>query len=145
MAKAANERHWHISVPALIAAAALGAMPLFMTRVPWVAFACLTIAAFGIWSPHGPLMSWPAVILSGTNAASGDAQQQSSSAHAGFIWLTSSQLWLPTCHPAWQDAYSQGGAQSGTDGHDPHLVMLCCQGWQCRVKGVLLRQAALPL
>ena len=85
MAKAADERHWHISVPSLIAAAALGAMPLFIARVPWIAFACLTIAAFGIWSPHGPLMSWPAVILSGTNAASGNAQQQYSALILSFF------------------------------------------------------------
>ena len=95
MAKAADERHWHISVPSLIAAAALGAMPLFISRVPWIAFACLTIAAFGIWSPHGPLMSWPAVILSGTNAASGDAPQQSS---ALFLNLFGAQAHISLRH-----------------------------------------------
>ena len=95
MAKAADERHWHISVPALTAAAALGAMPLFMARVPWLAFACLTAAAFGIWSPHGPLMSWPAVILSGTNAASGDAQQQSRASMLNLFGFQAHTFGLP--------------------------------------------------
>lgn len=71
MAKSANDRHWHVAVPVLISAIALAVMPVFMSRVAWIAFACLTTAAFGIWAGHGPLMSWPAVILSGTNAASG--------------------------------------------------------------------------
>ena len=72
MAKSANDRHWHGAVPALIGAMALAAMPIFMSRVAWAAFVCLSIAAFGIWAGHGPLMSWPAVFLSGTNAASGE-------------------------------------------------------------------------
>ena len=72
MAKSANDRHWHGAVPVLIGAVALAAMPIFMSRVAWAAFACLSIGAFGIWAVHGPLMSWPAVILSGTNAASGE-------------------------------------------------------------------------
>ena len=72
MAKSANDRHWHGAVPVLIGAVALAVMPVFMSRVAWAAFACLSIGAFGIWAVHGPLMSWPAVILSGTNAASGE-------------------------------------------------------------------------
>ena len=76
MAKSANDRHWHVAVPIFTGALALALMPIFMSRVAWAAFACLTIAAFGIWSPHGPLMSWPAVILSGTNAASGEHHWQ---------------------------------------------------------------------
>jgi len=71
MAKSANDRHWHVAVPVFFGAIALAVMPIFMSRVAWLAFACLSVAAFGIWGVHGPLMSWPAVILSGTNAASG--------------------------------------------------------------------------
>ena len=72
MAKSTGDRHWHLAVPVLIGAVALAAMPIFMSRVAWAAFACLSIAAFGIWAGHGPLMSWPAILLSGTNAASGE-------------------------------------------------------------------------
>ena len=72
MAKSANDRHWHGAVPVLIAAVALAVMPMFMSRMAWAAFACLSIGAFGIWAGHGPLMSWPAAFLSGTNAASGE-------------------------------------------------------------------------
>lgn len=75
MAKSANDRHWHGAVPVLIGAVALAVMPVFMSRVAWAAFTCLSIGAFGIWAVHGPLMSWPAVILSGTNAASGESSE----------------------------------------------------------------------
>ena len=141
MAKAADERHWHISVPALIAAAALGAMPLFMARVPWLAFACLTIAAFGIWSPHGPLMSWPAVILSGTNAASGDGQQQCSALTLNIFGaqahtLDSSHIALSGTVTACKAVYMCLLFICA------HHVLLCCLIWQHGVKLVLLCQAA---
>ena len=72
MAKSTGDRHWHVAAPVLIGAMGLAAMPIFMSRVAWAAFACLSLAGFGIWAGHGPLMSWPAVLLSGTNAASGE-------------------------------------------------------------------------
>ena len=72
MAKRANDRHWHVAVPVLIGAVALAVMPVFMSGVAWAAFVCLSIGTFGMWAGHGPFMSWPAVILSGTNAASGE-------------------------------------------------------------------------
>ena len=72
LAKRANERPWHCALPTLVAAVALGSLPLFMGRNAWVAFLALSVATAGIWSSCGPLMSWPAGILSGTNAASGN-------------------------------------------------------------------------
>ena len=55
----------------LLGAVALALMPAFMGRVMWAAFACLSLAAAGIWAVQGPLLSWPAAILQGTNAAAG--------------------------------------------------------------------------
>ena len=71
LAKRVHDRHWHGAVPLLAGAAALALLPLFLGRVMWAAFLALSVAAAGIWAVHGPLLSWPAVILSGTNAASG--------------------------------------------------------------------------
>ena len=71
LAKRAHDRHWHGAAPVLAGAAALATLPLFLGRVQWAAFLALSVAAAGIWAVHGPLLSWPAVILSGTNAASG--------------------------------------------------------------------------
>ncbi|CAL5229393.1 g12711 [Coccomyxa viridis] len=85
MAKSANDRHWHGAVPVLIGAVALAVMPVFMSRVAWAAFTCLSIGAFGIWAVHGPLMSWPAVILSGTNAASGFALMKMMGSAGSFV------------------------------------------------------------
>jgi hypothetical protein len=71
LAKKAEERQWHGAVPLLVGAVALALMPAFMGRVTWAAFAFLSLAAAGIWAVHGPLLSWPAAILQGTNAAAG--------------------------------------------------------------------------
>jgi hypothetical protein len=71
LAKRADDRHWHGALPVFAGAVALVIMPAFMGRVTWAAFACLSLAAAGIWAIHGPLLSWPAAILRGTNAAAG--------------------------------------------------------------------------
>ncbi len=71
LAKKAEERQWHGAVPLLLGAVALALMPAFMGHVTWLAFVCLSLAAAGIWAIHGPLLSWPAAILQGTNAAAG--------------------------------------------------------------------------
>lgn len=71
LSRKACERHWHGALPLFVGAAALAALPLFMGHVTWAAFAALVLAAAGIWSMHGPLSSWPAALLSGTNAAAG--------------------------------------------------------------------------
>jgi hypothetical protein len=73
LAKRAGERHWHGGLPVLGGAAALALLAASIGRITWLAFATLSLGAAGIWAVHGPLMSWPAVILSGTNAASGFA------------------------------------------------------------------------
>ncbi|CAL8464997.1 g4532 [Coccomyxa elongata] len=73
LAKKAEERQWHGAVPLLLGAVALALMPAFMGHVTWLAFVCLSLAAAGIWAIHGPLLSWPAAILQGTNAAAGFA------------------------------------------------------------------------
>lgn len=99
MAKSANDRHWHVAVPLFVGALALALMPIFMSRVAWAAFACLAVAAFGIWSPQGPLVSWPAVILSGTNAASGEHRWQRALALVRVclccLWIAARGIWSP--------------------------------------------------
>jgi hypothetical protein len=73
LSKRAGERHWHGALPVLAGAAAMAVLAASIGRIMWVAFAALTVAAAGIWALQGPLMSWPAAFLSGTNAASGFA------------------------------------------------------------------------
>ena len=73
LAKRANERNWHGALSAFAGALALAVMTACF-RVEWAAFVCLSIAAAGIWAVHGPLLSWPAAILTGTNAAAGTAR-----------------------------------------------------------------------
>lgn len=55
----------------IVATAAVIVLPFVESHVKWLALAMLTLGAVGIWSPHGPLLTWPAVFLDGTAAASG--------------------------------------------------------------------------
>ena len=141
MAKSANDRHWHVAVPLFVGALALALMPIFMSHVAWAAFACLTVAAFGIWSPQGPLLSWPAVILSGTNAASGEHQWQRALAlmmvclfclriAARGIWSPHGPLlsW-PAVIVSWTDAAS-GETQSANSSRNNLQSMVDSILWQ---------------
>lgn len=71
MAKRAQERHWHGAAMMFLGALSLALMAAFIGHVGWAAIICLSLAAAGIWSTQGPLLSWPATILQGTNAAAG--------------------------------------------------------------------------
>lgn len=69
--KKTGERHWHTAVPLAVGSAAAILMPLVEAHVQWLALVALTVAAVGIWGPHGPLLTWPAALLDGSAAASG--------------------------------------------------------------------------
>ena len=71
MAKRARERHWHGAVMMFLGAVSLALMAASIGHVGWAALLCLSLAAAGIWSTQGPLLSWPAALLQGTNAAAG--------------------------------------------------------------------------
>ncbi|KAL4428103.1 hypothetical protein ABPG75_002192 [Micractinium tetrahymenae] len=86
LAERANERHRHAGVPILLASATLAVTPLALRFVgPGLAFTCLSLAAGFCWSFHGPFFSWPAVFLSGEQAAAGFAFINSVGAVGGFI------------------------------------------------------------
>ena len=72
LAKRANERHWHGGLALLLGGSALALLAALIGHTIIAAIAALTLASAGIWAVQGPLLSWPAVILSGTNAASGE-------------------------------------------------------------------------
>ena len=71
-AKARNERHWHIGGSMILGAAAAGILAATLQSLPWLAFAAFVATLAGIWAGQGPLLSWPAVFLSGPSAASGE-------------------------------------------------------------------------
>ncbi|GAB4813303.1 hypothetical protein N2152v2_000349 [Parachlorella kessleri] len=86
MAARANERHYHAGIPILLGAFFLGLVPLLMDYVGAVAaFVSLVLAAAGVWSFHGPFMSWPAVFLHGPEVAAGFALINSLGAVGGFL------------------------------------------------------------
>lgn len=71
LSKRSGERHWHVATPLAMGTVAVVVMSLVGESSKWVAFAMLSVAAMGIWGPHGPLLTWPAAMLEGTAAASG--------------------------------------------------------------------------
>ena len=71
--KKSGERHWHGGGALFLGAGALTMVPLCMGHSTLAAFLALSAAAAGIWGAHGPLMSWPAAFLHGSNAAAGAA------------------------------------------------------------------------
>jgi len=84
--KARNERRFHTAVPVFVAAMAMLMMPaLEMIVRGYLSFVAMTAAASGIWAVHGPLLSWPATFLVGSDAAGGYALINSLGSLGGFV------------------------------------------------------------
>lgn len=78
-----NERRWHVAIVTLVGAAGLAGTGL--TTNPFVALACLSLAAAGIWSTLGPFWALPAAFLRGTAAAGGIAVINAVGNIGGFV------------------------------------------------------------
>eukprot|EP00951_Prasinocladus_malaysianus_P007960 scaffold57314_cov45-Prasinocladus_malaysianus.AAC.2 len=50
-----------------------------------LSFGAMTLAASGVWAVHGPLLSWPATFLKGSDAAGGYALVNSLGSVGGFV------------------------------------------------------------
>lgn len=84
--KARNERRFHTAIPVFVASMAMMMMPaLDMIAGGYLSFVAMTVAASGVWAVHGPLLSWPATFLSGSDAAGGYALINSLGSLGGFF------------------------------------------------------------
>ncbi|CAG9462607.1 unnamed protein product [Pedinophyceae sp. YPF-701] len=82
-----DERHRHTSYPLWAAAACLIIFVPLGGVLGWglLSFVALTIAAGGVWAIHGPFMSWPGMVLHGSDKALGIAVINSVGAIGGFV------------------------------------------------------------
>jgi ACS family tartrate transporter-like MFS transporter len=64
-----GERHWHVALASVLAAAGLSGAAAFGTS--WPALACLTIGAFGLGAAQGAFWPLPTALLDRAVAASG--------------------------------------------------------------------------
>lgn len=80
-----RERRWHTALPMLLAALAFAALaPAAKVAGPAGAVLALTLAAAGVWAPHGPFFSWPSAILEPRHASLGFALIKTLGAIGGF-------------------------------------------------------------
>jgi nitrate/nitrite transporter NarK len=79
-----GERRWHIILPILIGAAALGLSPLAHRNIVWTV-AIISIANAGILGALPPFWTLPSLLLRGAAAAAGLALAGSIANIAGFF------------------------------------------------------------
>lgn len=79
-----GERHFHVALAALFAAACF-ALTGYTLASPAVAIACLTFASAGLWGTVGPFWAIPPLVLGGRGVAAGIAFINSVGAIGGFV------------------------------------------------------------
>ncbi|BDA50069.1 Putative tartrate transporter [Coccomyxa sp. Obi] len=82
--KLTGERRWHVAIPLLVAAVALGVLAALIQNEPKPAFAALLVAAV-VWAPDAVMASWPATFLKDAGAATGVALINSVGSIGGFL------------------------------------------------------------
>ncbi|RZN34534.1 MFS transporter [Bradyrhizobium sp. Leo121] len=79
-----GERRWHVSLPLLVASAALVAMS-FASGNLWILLALMVVVTAAIYAPYGPFWSLPSLFLTGSSAAVGLASVNSIANLGGFV------------------------------------------------------------
>ncbi|KAK9903306.1 hypothetical protein WJX75_002492 [Coccomyxa subellipsoidea] len=82
--KLTGERRWHVAIPLLVAAVALGILAALIKDHPKPAFGALLVAAV-VWAPDAVMASWPATFLKDAGAATGVALINSVGSIGGFM------------------------------------------------------------
>lgn len=86
LSEAANERRLHAAIPVAIGSVFMSFTALMIAvDIPVAAFICLTVSAAGIWSFHGPVMTWPASFLERDRAVVGFSMMNSIGSFGGFL------------------------------------------------------------
>jgi len=78
-----RERRYHVAIPCLAAAAAVG--PALTMNSPWLVMTCMTICAIGAYSAIPPLWQMPEAFLGGVGAAAAIGLINSVGNLSGFV------------------------------------------------------------